>query len=561
MFLCRMNPAAFRVRPSQGDGGIDVCVPTGVNRFEVYQVKKFASNLTSSQKTQVEKSHARLRDFAGERGWTIDNWYLTLPLDPTTENLSWLAEIAATGPFPCDWRGLSHVDGWASNYKDVVDYYFNDGRERLMEDLARFTAISGIPMSPGVLPSVESFPTLAPSDVLNGLVRLRETLNARDPHYSYDFSVSGQPPPRPVSGDYPSTLAARTAQQVGDSYVTFDVHARCAESLKERPIKVTMTWMAQRGSVEHRELEEFFTYGRTPEHPIQARDVTVEMPGGLGGESALAQVLMSEAGEPGEPFERRLSILSPEDEVLATIELTMYPPVSNHDGTGQSNRGRDRSGFFELETLVLAGPPKQMTLRLRTEDPVGLRPDQLEPALAVVDSFRLPNQIRLEATRGPARSTTHPVPASDASDDSRATNRALLAYVRALIVIQRHTPVELKFPEFERLSELNIAEATATAKLLNGETLKRTWNTLQFHLNPEAAATDEPRLFVADQVPLSFNVGGDHIELGRVRHIFESARIVSTEAAEDGQLLATLQPGPGNDTVLSAWHGEASIDH
>ena len=561
MFLCRMNPAAFRVRPSQGDGGIDVCVPTGVDHFEVYQVKKFASNLMDSQKKQVEKSHARLRDFAGERGWTIDQWYLTLPLDPTTENLTWLAEVAAEGPFPCVWRGLSHVDGWASDYQDVVDYYFSDGRERLMEDLARFTAISGIPMSPGVLPSVESFPTLAPSDMLNGVARLRDSLNARDPHYSYDFSVSGQPPPRPVRGDYPPTLAARTAQQVGDSYVTFDVHARCAESLNERPIRVTMTWMAQRGSVEHRELEDFFTYGRTPEHPIQARDVTVEMPGGLGGESALAQVLMSEAGEPGEPFERRLSILSPEDEVLATIELTMYPPVSNHDGTGQSNRGRDRSGFFELETLVLAGPPTQMTLRLRTGDPVGLRPDQLEPALAVVDSFRLPNQIRLEATRGPARSTTHPVPASDASDDSRATNRALLAYVRALMVIQQHTPVELKFPEFERLSELNIAEATATAKLLSGETLRRTWNNLQFHLNPEATATDEPRQVVADQVPLTIDVGDDHIELGRVRHIFESARIVSTEAAEDGQLLATLQPGPDNDTMLSVWHGEASIGH
>lgn len=84
---------------------------------------------------------------------------------------------------------------------------------------------------------------------------------------------------------------------------------------------------------------------------------------------------------------------------------------------------------------------------------------------------------------------------------------------------------------------------------------------MQFHLNPEATATDEPRQVVADQVPLTIDVGDDHIELGRVRHIFESARIVSTEAAEDGQLLATLQPGPDNDTMLSVWHGEASIGH
>jgi len=61
MLLCRENPSAVRVRPSRGDGGIDVLAParngTGV---AVYQVKSFSSNLTAGQKAQVERSFRRV---------------------------------------------------------------------------------------------------------------------------------------------------------------------------------------------------------------------------------------------------------------------------------------------------------------------------------------------------------------------------------------------------------------------------------------------------------------------------------------------------------------------
>lgn len=53
MCICRKNPSARRIRPSRGDGGIDVYVPLGDNHVVVYQVKKFAENLTSNQLTQI----------------------------------------------------------------------------------------------------------------------------------------------------------------------------------------------------------------------------------------------------------------------------------------------------------------------------------------------------------------------------------------------------------------------------------------------------------------------------------------------------------------------------
>ena len=50
ILLCRENPAAVRVRPSRGYGGIDILVPLyGTGTVAVYQVKSFTANLTRGQ--------------------------------------------------------------------------------------------------------------------------------------------------------------------------------------------------------------------------------------------------------------------------------------------------------------------------------------------------------------------------------------------------------------------------------------------------------------------------------------------------------------------------------
>ncbi len=91
MLLCRENPSAVRVRPSRGDGGIDVLAPARSGAgVAAYQVKSFSSNLTAGQKAQAERSFRRVLDYAKGRGLQVTEWYLTLPLDPANENLAWL---------------------------------------------------------------------------------------------------------------------------------------------------------------------------------------------------------------------------------------------------------------------------------------------------------------------------------------------------------------------------------------------------------------------------------------------------------------------------------------
>ncbi len=71
MLLCTEYPNAWRIRPGRGDGGVDVFVPLSDDRAlrDVYQVKKFASNLTSSQKRKIRASFDELLKSAEAEQW------------------------------------------------------------------------------------------------------------------------------------------------------------------------------------------------------------------------------------------------------------------------------------------------------------------------------------------------------------------------------------------------------------------------------------------------------------------------------------------------------------
>lgn len=66
VYVCRENPDAVKVRPSRGDGGIDLLCKRDDDTYDVYQVKKFATNLSSGQKTQILNSWEKAQKFFDE---------------------------------------------------------------------------------------------------------------------------------------------------------------------------------------------------------------------------------------------------------------------------------------------------------------------------------------------------------------------------------------------------------------------------------------------------------------------------------------------------------------
>ncbi|MEV0682689.1 hypothetical protein AB0I35_02375 [Nocardia sp. NPDC050378] len=559
MFICRLYPGGFRVRPSRGDGGIDVCVPTEPNHFEIYQVKRFASNLTATQKAQAIKSHKRIAAYAKKQGWEIDKWYLTMPLDPTKENLTWLKALEASAEFPCEWRGLTHIDGWAAKFPDIVDYYFENGRSRLQDELARFAAISGLMMPGGTSISPSGYTHLTPSDTLNGLTQLREALNTRDPHFYYDFSVTGTPPTWNYEDSTKPSLAARAVRQVGDSYVTFDVHARCVESLRERPIQARMTLVAEPGSDNERELQEFMKYGRVPRGSITARGMDIDLPGGLGQVGEDGQVRILEPDREESSFERRLDILSSDRQVIGSVEVKMYPPLISPDGNGVSNRGIDKSGVLELETLTVLKPNPEMTVRFRFGTVEGKHPDEVEPTLSVISGLRVGNLFQLSASRGSKKAPPEEIRAEMMPEADMAYFGLMLKYARALMVIQEHTDVEIVIPEFQTLNDLRISEVLRAARLLKGETIEITWNRSEL-----VAYADTPRpttpFAIALAEPLIVPVGNTEIALGMKRTVIEAAEVVSVEGRSDGNQTFTIEPAQGRNTGQVDWLGIPPAD-
>ena len=98
VLLSRRHPEAVRVRASQGDGGLDVLVPSTTPGYvDNYQVKRFTTSLGDSQKAQIRSSLKAARDTHNDPAnpFLIQTWLLTLPLDPSGPEIAWLAKAAA----------------------------------------------------------------------------------------------------------------------------------------------------------------------------------------------------------------------------------------------------------------------------------------------------------------------------------------------------------------------------------------------------------------------------------------------------------------------------------
>lgn len=146
VLIGRKLPRSIRVRPAQGDGGIDVLDPRGTRHADIYQIKSFASALTSNQRRQIKKS---LDTVAANPAVDVRDWYLVLPLNPSPPDLEWLAEMEARVSFECHWYGLDRLESLAAAYQDVVDYYVGDVRRRLEEAIERLRALTGFAATSG----------------------------------------------------------------------------------------------------------------------------------------------------------------------------------------------------------------------------------------------------------------------------------------------------------------------------------------------------------------------------------------------------------------------------
>ncbi len=175
-YICLQFPSSVHVRPSQGDGGIDVIRSLDNGSWAVYQIKRFSNNLGASQKKQIAKSWNSVIKYSQEKGFTLKEWYLVMPLDPTKENLEWFSRLTGDSEIEAMWLGKTHVDGWAAEMPYVADYYLRDNRDAVLSIVKNMLGVA--------------YPNVADIDGLaNQANKIQSLLNDLDPNYAYDLQI------------------------------------------------------------------------------------------------------------------------------------------------------------------------------------------------------------------------------------------------------------------------------------------------------------------------------------------------------------------------------------
>lgn len=535
IMLCREYPNAQRVRPARGDNGIDVYVPFE-DGWVVFQVKSFTNSLTSSHKRQITKSWIRFRDYAKAKSLKVKAWYVVRPLNPTQPEIEWLAELTAGAGFACEWRGFSFCEGLVAKYPDVVDYYLFDGRERLQDVVRTLLAATG--WSGGT----ETNP-FRPSDAYPTLESLHSALNAFDPHYYFDFSVStvikGQDPPKPEAE--PGLVAASIRVADGRA-VTFLIFARFREATIERPVPGSFTVNAEPGSPEAAAWKEFLAYG-TPVEELAVSRMSLELPGGLGADATDGFINLGPASpETARPFTLTVEVLEADSSLIAATDVSMKAATVGLDGKGIATTGIEVAGVFDLGLRVrLDGDG--LKVNLAANDLTGRRPAEVLAGLDVLLAFGPRRLLSLRLKDGPQLAEPETIVAELPGQPETRRIRRVCA---ALAEIQRHTLQPIKVPDLTLTTNNEARAWLDAAQLLTGQTLLFSWNEASYVVDDtgELPAIGSVVPLTAEE-PLRVLIEGRELELGRVLTVARSAQVAEVDMSS-----RLVRVEPANDDTI-----------
>jgi hypothetical protein len=240
--------------------------------YHVYQIKRFSTALKPRDRSHIVESLERVKtDPRLDR--RVVQWSLVMPLDPTSGDEEWFRRIIRDAGFVCDWKGLTFWHSESAKYPFVIDYFLENGKERLEGKVRTLAQLLGHPTDP-----------VRPVDVVASLSDLHQELNRTDPYYRYDFRVAAAPPPADPRAVLTSTIPVENG-----TFVTIDVYAKFSQAVVDHPISGSFTFAVfdQEAGIDLRDaFQAHQDYGRAFEIPAAAvRAATFNAPGGFSSSS------------------------------------------------------------------------------------------------------------------------------------------------------------------------------------------------------------------------------------------------------------------------------------
>lgn len=537
---------AVRIRPSQGDLGIDVLVPVDATGepFDVYQLKKFADNLEDSEKRQIKGSFRRFLVGVGRYGMPAADWYLMMPLDPTKDNyLAWFngmpseviadmfadAELALTEQEKqrikawrqadgrrIEWKGALYCDNLAAKYRFVIDYYLHGAdqiiREAVKDVASLLKTDQSLPASAAA--GARTVALMTPAELFDHLTTLNRVLDT-DPHYRYAISLDPAPPD---IVNEPDLVAATQVTQEDGQTVTVRVLQRFAEALNERPIKLDFKFLTDHATFDRQAFDMWRKYGKALTAPAE---VTADLPGGLG-DAMSGGVAQVSIGAAGQTQEARFRIRRPDG---TTGEPLPFSITMSEGAAGDSGQGCDHTDFLTFE--VISDRELQTgTWDFKRKRLVGAEVVAALPSIEFMQELQAPNILEIASKYGQF------VTYGEIPPNEYVFPDGVVDYLRALATVQTATATPILIPDLTTVRTADVEAAAEAAALVSGQTVVVDWDRME--LTPVAdmqPAGPEQEVDLANHYQLLklerliLHVGGQELVLGAKSTAFLSATV------------------------------------
>lgn len=549
--LYNQDGRAVRVRPGQGDFGIDVIVPATENSepWDVYQVKKYAANLNSTQKTRIVESFSRLLIGLVREGLPINDWYLVTPLDPTVikDLRGWFRELPESAishakaldeePLTDDeeaiarewldapgrrieWKGLPFCDGLAAKHWYVVDYYLYGGRDRIRDAVDSLAGLLAGNMrarersdsEPGDGPAA----LLEPSEIVDHLILLDSVLDT-DPHFTYGHGMS---PTLPAMEYEPGLVAATIQSLPNEKWLFFKIYQRSAQSLEERPIPIHLEFTFAEGTPEHEAYKQWMRYGKPFEAPAR---FSLDLPGGLGAEDEEGIVSVPAPHE-RDAYQLRMRVVDPEGITLAELGFAMRSTAAS-DGSGAWATGTDPSGLLENEGFYDTAPDAVQRVNFTLAPLGGQVAATVQPAVRFARHLEAPNRIQLAGPIG----MFNDMIGLDVAQGMLPPS--IDWFVTSLATIQTRTNRVIRIPDITEITNGEVRDIDRAARLIDGDTNVGRWRREAVEGVAPGAMEVGEHIQIQLDIPLRVKVDGEILEVGTVEQTILSATVVEIDGS------------------------------
>lgn len=474
--LRREYSDARQIKPSQGDGGIDVLRPTP-DGLEVWQVKGFTTAMSDSQFRQVRHSWETFLEehvTLGER--QIARYHLVTPWTPTQERIALFDEMTAGAPFPCQWDGDAFIAGLADRHPGTMQR-FAHGEAVLEQFISQKALLASSPVERGeALTMLEAIETR--QDALDAV---RDTVsdNYRIEHGTRTTTSSHQVPLPPED----DLAVFHRMTYLGDARWRYEsVVPRSLDSLEVEPIRVNVEFLAAAGTPEHDAVREWSKWG-IPLRDAHVRTMTVGGP--FSDDQAVESTLSIVEKRPEESPSLYLRCTTSDGGTRFRLPLTVAARTVGAQ-TGWLRLVVDTpERALNIELRIKTG--EDIEAKVQTGDVDGRNPEAVRAELETLLTTSEKDALALELGNGQSLMRANDVVMPTALEALH------LPVSQHLTLLQAHTASMLVMPSIAEITDTELRFLSLLASIYDGNAHHWTWTQVTLHVPDDEAGVERLR--------------------------------------------------------------------